>query len=82
MIDKVLRDQPHTFVSADERFKLCPLGFEPFLVLDFFAFGRLLEFLVQVGPLGIIELQFGQTAFVVDSEPLLRPSRRVRCRIR
>ena len=41
--------------GADDGFQLRPLGFEPFLALDFLALGGLLEVRVNGGPLGVSE---------------------------
>ena len=53
-------------LSADNRFKLRPFGFEAFLALDLLAFGGFLEIGVDAGPLGVAESQTSETALVVD----------------
>ena len=66
MVDQILGDKADPFLGADDRLKLRPLGLQPLLVFDFFAFGGFLEFLVKLRLFGLVEFQLRQAALVVD----------------
>ena len=66
MLHQVGGDQSNPFLRANQCLELRPPGLEPLLVVDLLALGRFFEFLVQFGPLGIVQFQFGQPAFIVD----------------
>ena len=66
VFDDILGDEPNALLCADHGFQLRPLGFELFFPVDFFAFGRFLEFRVDLGLLSFVEFEFGHATFVVD----------------
>ena len=66
MLHQILGDEADAFLRADDGLQCRPLGLELFLVLQFLAFGRLLEIRVNLRPFLRLQLQFGQAAFVVN----------------
>ena len=68
VVDQVLGNQRDALLRADQGLQRGPLGLELFLVLDFLALGGFLEVFVELRPLGFVELQFRQPAFVEDGD--------------
>ena len=66
MFDDVPGDDLQALLGADDGLELCPLGLELLLALDLLAFGGVLEVRVDLRPLGFVERELGEAAFVVD----------------
>ena len=66
-VDQIGRDEPvPPLVRTDDGGQLRPLALEAFLAFDLLAFGDLFEVGVDLGALGLGELQLRQPALVVD----------------
>src|SRR5207248_1375127 len=66
MLDQVPRDQLDPVSGSNYRFQLRPPGFQFLFALDFLALGRFFELRVDLGPLRLLQRQFGEPALVVD----------------
>ena len=67
MGDDVLGDLLEPGFSADELGKLCPLAFGLFAAgFVFFVFDDFFDLLVQLGDRGLVEVEFGEAALVIN----------------
>ena len=66
VLHQIAGDEFEAVVGADHGFELRPFALELLLALDFLALGRLFELGIDFRPLGLVQLQPGQAALVVD----------------
>ena len=64
MLDKIVGDETDAFVCANDGFQRRPFRFEPFLVLQFLSFGRVLKIRVNLRLFGQLQFQLGEPTFV------------------
>ena len=68
VVDQVLGHELDPLLGPDQRLQACPLALELLLLVQLLALGDLLEVLVELRPLGLVEFDLGQPAFIVDPD--------------
>jgi hypothetical protein len=64
VVNEVFGNQANTFLNSHYGFERCPFGLEFFLLLQFFAFGDLIELGIDLRLFFFVQFQFGEASAI------------------